>query len=389
MRIAAFCFAVLFAAMLLIPSIFAMLGRETPSERSADETRVESTDVPEDRKGQASISGVNDAFDGEQTVAPETETSMDKADEELSVQAHQSADGPSDSSERRTVDDETLTVMLLSENGEEICTDMKLSAFLYGALLGEMPSSFEPEALRACAVAARSYVLYVKDQKYRRDGHKGADICGDYRHCMAYLSYEDACELWGEVQAGAALEKMKEAVDSTAGMVLTYGGQVCNAMFHSMSWKCTESASNLWTCDMPYLSSVDTPETTALKGMASEVRCSVESALQKLRSVGVNASSKDLKNAVPVYNSSGRVDKVRFASGEATGTQIQQLFSLRSTEFSLTYDADTQEIVFSVLGFGHGIGMSQYGAELMAQEGERWQSIVLHYYPGAILELFS
>ena len=87
MRIAAFCFAVLFAAMLLIPSIFAMLGRETPSERSADETRVESTDVPEDRKGQASISGVNDAFDGEQTVAPETETSMDKADEALSVQA--------------------------------------------------------------------------------------------------------------------------------------------------------------------------------------------------------------------------------------------------------------------------------------------------------------
>lgn len=386
MRIAAFCFAVLFAAMLLIPSIFAMLGREIQTENGAENSGQKNTEAIVDTDGRTSASG-------EETEniknADASGTEISEKNEGITAQKHPLADDLKLDIVRQTVDDEVITVMLPTENGEKICTEMTLSNFLYGALLGEMPAGFDMEALRACAVAARSYVLYVKNQQYRRDGHEGADICGDYAHCMAYLSYEEACDMWSEEQACTALEKMKEAVDSTAGTVLTYDGEVCNAMFHSMSWKYTESASNLWNCNMPYLTSVETPETADLKGLSSEVRCSADKALKKLRLAGIEAEKKDLQNAVLIYNSSGRVDKVSFAANDITGMEIQRMFSLRSTEFSFSYDAERQEVVFSVLGFGHGVGMSQYGAELMAEEGQSWQSIVLHYYPGAALETFS
>ena len=387
MRIAAFCFAVLFAAMLLIPSIFAMLGREIQTENSAGASGQENTGAIVDTDGHTFASGEETDENIESSDASEKEIS--EKNEGIAAQKHPLTDDLKLNTVRQTVDDEMITVMLSSGDGEKKCTEMTLSNFLYGALLGEMPSGFDLEALRACAVAARSYVLYVKNQQYRRDGHGGADICGDYAHCMAYLSYEEACDMWSEEQASAALKKMKEAVDSTAGTVLTYEGEVCNAMFHSMTWKCTESASNLWNCNMPYLTSVETPETTDLKGLSSEVRCSADNALKKLRLAGIDAEKRDLQNAVLIYNSSGRVDKVSFAANDITGMEIQQLFSLRSTEFSFSYDAEKEEVVFSVLGFGHGVGMSQYGAELMAGKGQSWQSIVLHYYPGAVLETFS
>lgn len=271
-----------------------------------------------------------------------------------------------------------------------------LEEYLCGVVFAEMPSSFEIEALKAQAVAARSFCVYkmLYPSDNARELHKGADICGDYKHCKDYISYESACEKYGEDYIAPVWEKIKKAVSETEGEIIVYETEPAIAVFHAMSGRETESAANVWGAPIPYLLSVPSEEEnykSEIKNYITENRFAVDDFKAILLSEGSVDSSDNADDFTQhphlwvsdiKLNSSNRVDTVRICGKYFTGIQIREIFSLRSTNFDLKYDNKNKEFIFTVTGYGHGVGMSQYGANLMAKEGRDYINILLWYYTG-------
>ena len=269
-------------------------------------------------------------------------------------------------------------IRLLSD-GE--VTQLSVSDYLAGVVAAEMPAAFEPEALKAQAVAARSYLQRAAGEPK----HEGADICSDAACCQAYLSPGQLRESWGERYDEYA-RKISGAVGATDGEYLSYDGQPALAAFHSSSDGATEDAAALWS-DVPYLKSVSSPETgDEVPDFTSRV---VSSELDFRDTILHLAPEADMTGPPSGWvgeikrTASGRVASIVIGGAELTGSRLRGLFSLRSTDFELEYDGES--FVFTVHGYGHGVGMSQYGANAMAASGADYRSILAHYYPGTFL----
>jgi stage II sporulation protein D len=266
-----------------------------------------------------------------------------------------------------------------------------LEEYLIGVVISEMPPSFEPEALKAQAVAARSYCVYkmLRLPDEAREKHSGADICTDFRCCKNYTSYEEAAERFGAESIGYYWGKIKNAVDATKNEIITYESEPAIAVFHAIAGNRTESAENVWGNNVPYLVSVPSAEHD--EGRRSEVRNYItenifcESEFKKL----LLANGFDGAGFAPdaslwlgeiTRNSSGRVDSLIICGEVIAGRRLREIFSLRSTDFILEYK--NSGFVFTVTGYGHGVGMSQYGANLMARDGMDYTEILTWYYTG-------
>ena len=267
----------------------------------------------------------------------------------------------------------------LLADGEII--ELSMQDYLKGVVSAEMPASFPIEALKAQSVAARSYAIYCMSASK----HGQADLCSSSACCQAWQSEEKQREKWGgdyELYA----EKIKSAVDATNGEYLCYEGQAVLAAFHSSSAGFTENSSALWA-ELPYLKSVESPENSeTVPNYVSTLSCSpIDFRDTLLRAKHYADFTGDENTWIgPIQrNESGRVEKVQLGGVEFSGAEIRQLFSLRSTAFELEYSEGL--FCFTVIGYGHGIGMSQYGAKHMAQEGADYRSILAHYYPGTYL----
>ncbi len=276
------------------------------------------------------------------------------------------------------VPDSGRQIRLLS--GGEV-TQLCVSDYLAGVVAAEMPASFEPEALKAQAVAARSYL----QRAAASPKHEGADICSDAACCQAYLSPGQLRESWGERYDGYA-QKISAAVAATDGEYLSYDGQPALAAFHSSSDGATEDAAALWS-DVPYLKSVSSPETEEnVPDLCSSVVCSEldfrDTVLHLVPEADMTGPASGWVGEIK-RTGSGRVASAVIGGAELTGSQLRELFSLRSTDFELGYDG--LSFVFTVHGYGHGVGMSQYGANAMAASGADYRSILSHYYPGTSL----
>lgn len=257
-----------------------------------------------------------------------------------------------------------------------------------GVVAAEMPAAFEPQALEAQAVAARTYALASFGK------HDDYDLCADSTCCQAYRTIDEMEEKWKAAPTAAPgdveryTEKLRAAISSTRGQALVYEDQLIQAVFHSSSYGQTLGAQEVWGSYVPYLSAVPTPETPALvPQLASEVTYSMEefTALLKAKYPAADLSGDwdiemDNSELAPVSS-------LRIANLTLTGAEARSLFSLRSTTFTVEKKRDS--IVFHVLGYGHGVGMSQYGANLLALEGYSYQDILAHYYPGSTLVLCS
>ena len=256
--------------------------------------------------------------------------------------------------------------------------ELDAEEYLVGAVAAEMPASFPEDALMAQAVAARSYALYCRET----GKHPEADLCADPGCCQAWRSEDQLRERWGGDYA-QNLARVRQAVEGTRGQVLSYEGRPILAAFHSSSAGATEDCGSLWI-PRPYLVSVSSPETASdVPGYCSMLRC----AALDFRDVILSACPEADFSAPPEdwigeteRDGSGRVANVTLGGVPLSGARLRQLFSLRSTAFSLDYEDGF--FVFSVTGFGHGVGMSQYGAMVLAREGSTWQEILAHYYPG-------
>jgi stage II sporulation protein D len=272
--------------------------------------------------------------------------------------------------------DAAVTVRVAQEDGT--VQSMSMSDYLWRVVAAEMPASFEPEALKAQAVTARTYTRYK--MTVSSSNHLDADVCTDSACCQAYLTPEDAAANWGD-NAAAYTAKIADAVSSTDGQVILYNGAPIQAVFFSSADGRTENAVEVWGASVPYLTSVTSPEGDEVPGYHSTVTVTVSDFIAAIQGKYPQADlsgdpSAWFSNTVPT--SSGGVETVDVGGITIPGTVLRNLFSLRSVNFTVA--ATAQDITFSVTGYGHGVGMSQYGANAMAKAGHTWQEIVNWYY---------
>ncbi len=277
--------------------------------------------------------------------------------------------------------DASLSLKVLT-GGETV--SMTMAEYLPGVLAGEMPLSFDPEALKAQAVAARTYALYCAGHTDSR--HPGADVCGDPACCQVWLSEEALRSAWGKTYEQQAAE-YAEAVRATDGAFLEWQGEPILACFHASSPGRTENCAALWGTSLPYLVSVDTPEgeatvpdyVTSAELTDEAFRAAIEAACPE---ADLTAPPETWREET-VRDASGRVASLRVGGAVLTGPEVRRIFSLRSACF--TVERRENGFLFTVTGSGHGVGMSQYGADVLAREGFAWEEILAHYYPGTTL----
>ena len=271
------------------------------------------------------------------------------------------------------------TIDVLMKDGSVETMDMQ--TYLVGVVAAEMPADFHAEALKAQAVAARTYAMYCAGSAK----HGPAQICTDAGCCQAWQSDGELRDKWGELYH-EKLENIRAAVEGTRREYLAVGGRPVFAAFHSSSAGATENSADVWSA-VPYLISVESPETAEdVPNYVSTVRCSPIDLRDAVLSAHPEADfSGAEENWVGALrrDGSGRVSSVTLGGVELDGKEVRALFSLRSTAFELAYDAGG--FTFTVTGFGHGVGMSQYGADKMARLGADYTEILAHYYPGTEL----
>ena len=253
-------------------------------------------------------------------------------------------------------------------------TTENIEDYLVGVVTAEMPALYEIEALKAQAVAARSYIMSKKGMD--NPEHKGAEVCTDPAHCKAYTDYDEAKKKWGK-DFEKYHNKIKSAVESTEGEYLSYNGETVVACFYAVSGGRTENASDVWGGDTPYLRSVESPGDLTYKNLKSTVSVSKAEVMSAL-----NTDSTEIGGITRTEG--GSVKSVSIGGKLFSGTEIRSFFRLNSANFEVS--STETELVFITTGKGHGVGMSQYGANQMAKNGKTYKEILSHYYQGVVID---
>lgn len=271
------------------------------------------------------------------------------------------------------------TIKLLHKQTGEV-EDVELDSYLCNVVSAEMPADYEKEALKAQAIVARTYTVY----KINNKKHEEADICDDSTCCQAWISKEDRLAKWEATKRESNWQKIEEAVNETKGKIITYNNEPINAFFHSNSGGTTEIPVNVWGgTGYPYLQVVETAGEEGYSQYSSEVELTNEELINKLKEkypdiqIDFN-NNEDIK--IVEYTDSNRVKTIKFGNHEISGVEARTIFGLKSTNFEV--EKQNGKVKFSVKGYGHGVGMSQTGADSMAKEGKKYEDIIKHFYIG-------
>lgn len=280
-------------------------------------------------------------------------------------------------------EDPAFYPVLDTETGEVM--EVSVRDYVIGAVCAEMPASFAEEALKAQAVAAHTYAcrMAIIAQNMEDPSLKGAYFSNDSTKYQAFLTPEEIRAAYGD-SYDTYYPKVAAAVDAVLDEVLLYEGMPIIAAFHAMSGGRTESAETVWGMETPYLVPVDSPSDTD----APQYEQTVAFTSEEVREILANARENLLLHGEPETwfsgaecTESGTVTQIQAGSGIFTGQEIRSLFSLRSAVFTVAY-ADG-EFTFTTRGYGHHVGMSQYGADALARDGKNYREILAHYYPNA------
>lgn len=275
--------------------------------------------------------------------------------------------------------EEVITVFL-----SETDKTLTVSEFEYvcGSVAAEMPLTYHEEALKAQAVACYTNSIRLKNSA-DKSSINGADISDDTSVHQGYLSKEERKEKWGESYQKYE-SKLETVVNEVLGEYLTYNNDYCVAAFSAICTGTTESAENVWGNKIPYLVSVKSSGDTLSPAYSSTNTFTKSQFISIMKDLGVSINSKtDISSVIGKAKTSkaGTVLKIEINKKELTGMQIREAFSLKSAAFKVT--ATENEVTFKVNGYGHGVGMSQYGADYMARQGSTYDEILKHYYKGA------
>lgn len=271
------------------------------------------------------------------------------------------------------------TIKLLHKKTNEI-EEVKIDDYLCNVVSAEMPADYELEALKAQAIVARTYTIY----KVQNKKHENADICDDSTCCQAWVSKENRLERWEETKREENWNKIQQCVNETKGKIITYNNQPINAFFHANSGGTTELPVNVWGgSGLPYLQVVQTAGEEGYTQYSSEVDLTQEELINKLKTkyediqIDFN-NDEDVK--IIEHTDSNRVKTVKFGNHELSGVETRTLLGLKSTNFEIK--KENNQIKFLVKGYGHGVGMSQTGANTMAKQGNKCEEIIKHFYVG-------
>lgn len=290
-------------------------------------------------------------------------------------------ENPENAASNPTSDDTLINVYIKNEDRVE---SMSINDYLTGVVSAEMPADFNEEAIKAQAVAARSYLIsHINSYKNGAypENHKGADACTDHTHCQAWMSEQARKAAWSADKADSNMEKIKKAVRDTAGEVMVYDGEVINAVFHSTSGGKTENAVDVWGSDVPYLKSVESEGDIQSPKYNSDLAVEVEEYKSTVAAALGEAVdwSKGLFSDI-VRSDAGGIVSMTVGGVTIKGSKLREMFSLRSANVVL--EEKDGVIYMTVKGYGHGVGMSQYGANYLAGIGKDYKEILKTYYTG-------
>ncbi len=283
-------------------------------------------------------------------------------------------------------------IIKVLDTAADTVVEMDFEEYIICVVAAEMPVAFEAEALKAQAVASRTFT-------HRRlesgSGHEKGDICTDYTHCQAFISKEERYEKWqesgvDEAECDARMAKIESAVSATQGEVMRYDGELVSALYHSSSGGKTENSEDYFVSALPYLRSVE----SAYEG---DTYTDIEKAIpiaeftakikEKRPETEININQLAEEVAILSYTTGGKVDEIQIGNVVFEGREVRELFGLRSSGFDVR--VETENVVFTTKGNGHGVGMSQYGANGYAQQGYEYRDILKHYYTGIIIEQYK
>lgn len=273
---------------------------------------------------------------------------------------------------------------IVSVNVDGKLVRMNLEGYVFAVVAAEMPATFEPEALKVQAVAARTFVIR-KILSGGCNSLKGADVCSKSNHCQAFSTEEQRRSRWKD-NYDAYTAKLRAAVDATAGEILTYDDMPILMLYHASSYGFTEDVEKVYSQALPYLRSVSSPEenvdnvTTQEEYSRSYFARAVNAAYPK---AALQAARLQNQVAVVSRDDSGRVQSVRVGNITISGNDLRHVIEMRSTNFDLSFDSNS--VILTTRGYGHGVGMSQTGANVMAQQGNDYRDILFHYYTGVQL----
>ena len=273
------------------------------------------------------------------------------------------------------------TIKLLHSDTGKI-EEVPLDTYLLSVVSAEMPANFEQEALNAQALVARTYTIY--SIVHNKGKHIEADICDDSGCCQAWISKEDRLARWDEAERDNNWRKIEVAVNTTAGKIITYNGEVIDAFFHSNSGGTTEAPVNVWGgTNYPYLQPVETVGEDAYSQYSSEVVLTKDELKTKILAKHSDFTiDYSQTNCIQIleHTESGRIKTIKIGNLNLSGVEVRTLIGLKSANFEVSIEENN--IKFTVKGYGHGVGMSQTGADSMAKQGSNYEEIVKHFYTG-------
>jgi stage II sporulation protein D len=282
-----------------------------------------------------------------------------------------------------------IQVFLNKENKIE---EMYLEDYIKGVVAAEMPASFGIEALKAQTIAARTYALGRIEKVYvpKEDTHSGAHVCTDFGHCQAWISKEDAIANWGRAQGRNNWRKIEIAVYETENIIITYNSKIINPVYHSNSGGRTENSEEVWEgIGEPYLKSVVSrgEESSLSYKTITEISFKDFCTILKKQYPDIEVDDKDPLSCIEIlsYTTGGRVNMLKIGNIELKGTEFRKIFSLKSANFKM--EGSKKDIIkVTNFGNGHGVGMSQWGANYLSKYGANCEEIIKYYYTGVELQ---
>lgn len=272
----------------------------------------------------------------------------------------------------------SMEVSVFRSNTNEIMT-LPLEEYIVGVVAGEMPAEFELEALKAQSLAARTYIINHLLTGDLSNVPEGADVTDTENH-QVYKSEEELRRQWGKDYQWK-IDKIREAVEATKGQIITYNNEPIYAAFFSTSNGYTENSEDYWSSPRPYLKSVESPWDVNTEKFKGQEVFSIDE-VEKL--LGVQIDTREELGKIIERTDGNRVGKVEIGGKIFTGKEVREKLGLKSSDFTMERKEDY--IVVYTKGYGHGVGMSQYGANEMAKAGKTYVDIIQYYYQGVTIE---
>ncbi len=271
--------------------------------------------------------------------------------------------------------------MITVKQNDGSLKQLSIEQFLIGVVAAEMPASFGLEALKAQAIAARTYII-SNSTLFGKPRHDDADTCTNHAHCQAYSDIETLKARWG-ADFAKNYQLIFEAIESTAGLVIFYDGELAESPYSSTCGGETEAAHDVWGNAIPYLQSVACAWDSHAPRYSASISLSTSEAANKLDISAIDFSDMQLS-----YTDGGGIDQAIIGDTVFSGTQLRSAWGLNSTSIDILINQE--DLLISTRGYGHGVGLCQYGADGMAKAGYTAEEIISHYYQGVeIVDYFD